>query len=69
MEERQVKLSSVALVTLVMISIGYLLRISQSFSLMIEHPLTFLSSGIGSVGCDGCSDTGSNRLPVRYLIR
>lgn len=42
------KLSTVALITLVMISVGYFWRIIRSAGTMIEHPMLFVSSSIGT---------------------
>ena len=42
------KLSTVALITLVMISVGYFWRISQSLSVLTEHPMAFLSTSIST---------------------
>ena len=42
------KLSTVALITMIMISIGYVWRIVMSFKFLIDHPVNFLSSSIGT---------------------
>jgi hypothetical protein len=42
------KLSTVASITLVMITVGFLLRVIQNFSMIFAHPMHFLTSSIDS---------------------
>jgi hypothetical protein len=42
------KLSTVALITLIIITVGYVLRMSQTLGVLLDHPVTFLSSSLGT---------------------
>lgn len=42
------KLSRIALVTLILITAGYLLRMSQSIGYMLDQPLMLLSSSLST---------------------
>ena len=42
------KLSTVALITLLIITAGYVLSMSQSIDILFDYPLTFLSSSLGT---------------------
>ena len=42
------KLNTVALITLIMISIGYVWRIAVSFRFMFDNPAAFISSSLGT---------------------
>ncbi len=42
------KLSTVALVTLIMITVGYAMRIGLAFGPMLSNPVTFITSSIGT---------------------
>jgi lipoprotein signal peptidase len=42
------KLSTVALITLIMITLGYVMRTGMAFGHLLSNPVTFVASSIGT---------------------